>query len=198
MPPAAAGVAFVSSTGVTNKLLTMILFSAHQGNPSETFLSTWCLPVLASTPEEGGQPVPSTATGLLPSAWRWSPRRAPDGLCLPQSADTGDPLHGRQPEGDQSMRAVIVAIGIAVAFTGIAVATHQAVLWLQYGFWPPIRFSEVWFALGGATPDMLRLPGADGIVATLLEQPLSVVLFLGGAAMAYFGAERAISPWTRF
>jgi hypothetical protein len=96
------------------------------------------------------------------------------------------------------MRAIIVAIGITVAVTGVAVATHQTVLWLQYGFWPPIQFRDVWFALGGATPDMLRLPGADSIVAALLEQPLSVVLFLGGAVITYFGAERTNNPWTRF
>jgi len=94
------------------------------------------------------------------------------------------------------MRGLIVITGIDAAVAGLAVAVHQAILWRQSGYWPTIPFSDLWFALGGAAPDMLRLHGVEGIMAQLLDQPLCVVLFLGGACVAWIGAERARRPWT--
>jgi hypothetical protein len=96
------------------------------------------------------------------------------------------------------MRPVMLAAGIGAAVAGIAVATHQVLVWLQLGFWPQIRFSEVWFALGGAAPDLTWPDGLDGLVANLLEQPLSAVLVLAGTCLAWIGAARISIPGARY
>jgi hypothetical protein len=88
------------------------------------------------------------------------------------------------------MRAVMLAAGVGAAVAGLAVGTHQTLVWLQMGFWPPIRFSELWFALGGATPNLVWPDGLDALVAKLLDQPLSEVLLLGGTCIAWIGAAR--------
>jgi hypothetical protein len=95
------------------------------------------------------------------------------------------------------MRALIVVAGTNAAAAGLAVAAHQTVLWLQSGYWSPVLFSDLWFALGGAAPELLRLHGVEGLVATLLDQPLSVVLLIGGACMAWIATERTIRHGVR-
>ena len=96
------------------------------------------------------------------------------------------------------MRAVMLAAGVGAAVAGLAVATHQTLVWLQMGFWPPIRFSELWFALGGAAPDLVWSHGLEGLVTKLLDQPLSEVLLLGGTCIAWIGASRTSYAGTRY
>jgi hypothetical protein len=96
------------------------------------------------------------------------------------------------------MRAVMLAAGVGAAVAGLAVATHQTLVWLQMGFWPPIRFSELWFALGGTAPDLVWSDGLEGLVAQVLNQPLSEVLLLGGTCIAWIGASRTSYAGTRF
>ena len=96
------------------------------------------------------------------------------------------------------MRALMLAAGVGAAVVGFAIATHQAIVCLQSGFWPQIRFSELWFALGGATPDMLPLGGFDGIFEKLLNQPLSEVLLFGGMSIAWISAARPSHIGARF
>ena len=95
------------------------------------------------------------------------------------------------------MRVVIVIAGINAAIAGLAVAAHQALLWLQSGFWPPIRVSVLWSALGGTAPDTLVSDGTKGLMVALLDQPLCVVLVIAGLCIAWIGAERAGSRWAR-
>ncbi len=95
------------------------------------------------------------------------------------------------------MRDLIVISGIDAAVAGLAVAAHQAFQWLRDGYWPPVLFRDLWYALGGTAPDSLPLPGIGGIIAQLLEQPLSVVLFLAGVCIAWIAAKRTSRPWTR-
>ena len=95
------------------------------------------------------------------------------------------------------MRSVMLAAGVGAAVAGLAVATHQTLVWLQLGFWPSVRFSELWFALGGAAPDMVWPDSLDGMVAKLLDQPLSEVLLLGGTLIAWIGGARTIDPASR-
>jgi hypothetical protein len=59
------------------------------------------------------------------------------------------------------VRVPIVLGGVATALAGLAVAGHQATLWLDYGIWTPVPFSSLWFALGGATPDRLGSLSAE-------------------------------------
>ena len=92
----------------------------------------------------------------------------------------------------------MLALGVGAAVVGFAVATHQAIVCLQSGFWPQIRFSELWFALGGATPDMLPLGSFDGMLERLLDQPLSEVLLFGGMAVAWISAARTTQLGGRF
>jgi hypothetical protein len=96
------------------------------------------------------------------------------------------------------MRALMLAAGVGAAVVGFAVATHQAIVCLQSGFWPQIRFGELWFALGGATPDMLPLGSFDGLLDTLLNQPLSAVLLFGGMSIAWISAARTSHIGSRF
>jgi hypothetical protein len=96
------------------------------------------------------------------------------------------------------MRIVIVVAGINAALGGLAVATHQALLWLQSGSWPPIRFSALWSALGGTIPSAQVSDGMRGIEAALLNQPLCVVLIAAGLGIAWIGAQRATGPSARY
>jgi len=96
------------------------------------------------------------------------------------------------------MRAVMLAAGVGAAVAGLAVATHQTLVWLQLGFWPPIRFSELWFALGGVAPNLVWSDGLAGLVVKLLDQPLSEVLLFGGTCIAWIGATRTSYPGPRF
>jgi hypothetical protein len=96
------------------------------------------------------------------------------------------------------MRAIMLAAGVGAAVAGVAVATHQTLVWLQLGFWPPIRFSELWFALGGAAPDLIWPDGVDALAAKVLDQPLSEVLLLGGTCIAWISAARTSVLGTRF
>jgi len=96
------------------------------------------------------------------------------------------------------MRAAMLAAGVGAAVAGLAVSTHQMLVWLQLGFWPPIRFSELWFALGGAAPDLAWSDGLEGLVAKLLDQPLSEVLLLGGTCIAWISAARTSYPGARY
>ena len=88
------------------------------------------------------------------------------------------------------MRAVIVVAGVSAAVAGVAVAAHQATLWLLCGYLPPIQFSTLWFAFGGAAPALLRSYGVGGFMTTLLDLPLCEVLFLGGVFTAWIASER--------
>ena len=88
------------------------------------------------------------------------------------------------------MRGAIVVAGVSAAVAGVAVAAHQTTLWLLCGYSPPIQFSTLWFALGGAAPALLRSYGVDGLVTTLLDLPLCEVLFLGGVFTAWIASER--------
>jgi hypothetical protein len=108
------------------------------------------------------------------------------------------PIDDSRPNGNRVMRAVMLAAGVGAAVAGLAVATHQTLVWMQMGFWPPIRFSELWFALGGAAPDLVWSNGLEGLVAKLLDQPLSEVLLLGGTCIAWIGASRTSYAGTRF
>jgi hypothetical protein len=96
------------------------------------------------------------------------------------------------------MRVVVMVAGINAMVAGLAVAAHQMLLWLQSGFWPPIRFSVLWFALGGAAPDAPASDDMNGIAAALLDQPLCVVLIVAGVCIAWIGAEPAHRPWARY
>ena len=96
------------------------------------------------------------------------------------------------------MRVLIVLVGMALVMAGLAVAAHQGALWLRYGDWTPIQFSTLWFTLGGAEPTQLALRPAGAVLAWLLNQPLSVVLLIGGACIAWLGIERAKRPGGRF
>jgi hypothetical protein len=96
------------------------------------------------------------------------------------------------------MRAAMLAAGVGAAVAGLAVGTHQMMVWLQLGFWPPIRFSELWYALGGAAPDLAWSDGLEQLAAKLLDQPLSEVLLLGGACIAWISAARTSVSATRF
>jgi hypothetical protein len=95
------------------------------------------------------------------------------------------------------MRALITIAGVNAAVAGLAVAGHQATEWFQDGYWPTIPFRNLWLALGGAVPDVRSLHGFEGLIAQLLEEPLSLVLVIGGVSIAWAAAERQIRPWTR-
>ena len=96
------------------------------------------------------------------------------------------------------MRAAMLAAGVGAVVAGLAVGTHQMLVWLQLGFWPSIRFSELWYALGGAAPDLAWSDGLEDLVAKLLDQPLSEVLLLGGTCIAWIGAVRTSYLEARF
>jgi len=76
-----------------------------------------------------------------------------------------------------------------MALAGLAVVCHQMLLWQQDGFWTPIPFGVLWVALGGTQPDLLDMHGIRGIMAWLLEQPLSLLLMLVGASLTWIGIE---------
>jgi hypothetical protein len=94
------------------------------------------------------------------------------------------------------MRTAIVAAGLSAAVVGLAVAAHQATMWLLFGYFQPIEFGTVWFALGGTPPASLASYGVGGIVATLLDTPLCEVLILGGVVIAWMAHERTHNAHT--
>jgi hypothetical protein len=95
------------------------------------------------------------------------------------------------------VRILVVLVGVAGALIGLAVSARQLALWLNEGYWTPIRFSTLWFAIGGPTPDRFSFRPAEAFMSWLLDQPLSVVLLVSGACIAWLGIERQNRPWTR-
>jgi len=57
------------------------------------------------------------------------------------------------------------------------------------GYWTPVPFSDLWFALGCSQPHFPGLWALDAIAAWLLGQPLWAVLPLIGGFIAWFGTE---------
>ncbi len=95
------------------------------------------------------------------------------------------------------MRGLIATLGFGTAASGLALVGYQAFLWVHNGFWTPITFSDLWFALGGIEPERLSPGRVQDILAGLLVQPLSLVLFLVGGCMVWLGTMGGRRPWTR-
>ena len=85
------------------------------------------------------------------------------------------------------MRAVALIAGVALALAGLVTAQDQLLLWQQEGFVSPIRLGDLWAALRCASSDPLWLGNVSRIEAWLMEQPLSTVLPVVGACLAWFG-----------
>jgi hypothetical protein len=95
------------------------------------------------------------------------------------------------------MRGLAGFVGVMTALCGLIVLGGQVFHWFRDGIWTPIPFSELWFALGGHTPDLLSPGVLGGILAQLLLQPLSLVLVLLGGLIAWVGTGGRLRPWQR-
>jgi hypothetical protein len=95
------------------------------------------------------------------------------------------------------MRILAAILGLGTALIGLALVVHQAALWMQSGRWTPIPFSDLWFALGGSVPEQYKPGRFQDILTVLLVQPLSLILFLVGAVLAWVGTAGKPRYWTR-
>ena len=95
------------------------------------------------------------------------------------------------------MRVLVVILGLATALAGLAVLVHQALMWHQEGHWTAIPFSDVWFALGGQAPELLKPGRVQDILEGLLAQPLCLILFLVGGVITWLGTAGRTRPWTK-
>jgi len=89
------------------------------------------------------------------------------------------------------VRAVALIVGVGLVLAGLVAAQDQLLLWQQTGFVSPIRLGALWTALGGGSSDPLSLCNIPGIEAWLMDQPLSTVLPVVGACLAWFGMDGA-------
>jgi hypothetical protein len=85
------------------------------------------------------------------------------------------------------MRAVALIAGVALALAGLVTAQDQLLLWQQAGSVSPIRLGALWAALGGASAVPLWSHNGSGIEAWLMDLPLSTVLPVVGAYLAWIG-----------
>jgi hypothetical protein len=95
------------------------------------------------------------------------------------------------------MRVLVAVLGLGIALAGLALVVHQAALWMHNGTWTPIPFSDLWFALGGSVPEQYRPGHFQDILTVLLVQPLSLILFLVGAVLAWLGTAGKTKYWTK-
>ena len=95
------------------------------------------------------------------------------------------------------MRVVVAIVGLGTALVGLALVVHQAALWMNNGRWTPIPFSDLWFALGGSVPEQYTPGRFQDILTLLLVQPLSLILFLVGAVLAWVGIAGKPRYWTK-
>ena len=95
------------------------------------------------------------------------------------------------------MRTLVVILGLAMALAGLAVLVHQTLLWHQEGHWTSIPFGDVWFALGGQAPELLKPGRVQDMLEGLLGQPLSLILFLVGGIIIWLGTAGRTRPWRK-
>jgi hypothetical protein len=87
------------------------------------------------------------------------------------------------------MRAAAFIVGVGMALVGLLMAQDQFLLWQQDGFYTPMRFAALWIALWGTPSDPMWLYNAPPLEAWLMAQPLSTVLPMVGACLAWFGMD---------
>jgi hypothetical protein len=88
---------------------------------------------------------------------------------------------------DQSMRSIVITIGVCLLVGGISVAVRQALQTQQNGYLPTPETSVLWYALGGPTPDRVAWIGADTTLEWFLSLPLDIVLMTAGGVVALVG-----------
>jgi len=93
---------------------------------------------------------------------------------------------------------LIVGSGAIVASVGVALG--QVIQWRRDGVWTEIPFSVLWVAFGGSAPPdpLLMGRGAETPVTWFLGLPVSLVLFLFGAVLAWIGGTRMGQRYSRF
>jgi hypothetical protein len=82
-------------------------------------------------------------------------------------------------------KAISIAGGL-VAVAGVLIVLAQAFIWLRTGNWTPIDLGVIWDFFGG--PDEVGSEGVQDIVDTVLDFPLSLVVFFLGLVIIGFGA----------
>jgi hypothetical protein len=95
------------------------------------------------------------------------------------------------------MRTLATVLGLGTAMAGLAVLVHQTLLWFQDGHWTAIPFSDVWFALGGRAPELLKPGPIQNVLLGLLAQPLCLILFLIGGVITWIGTAGKTHVWTK-
>jgi hypothetical protein len=86
--------------------------------------------------------------------------------------------------------AVIGIVCLLLMLMAGLLLTSQGLFWLRTGHWPGLATRSLWTALGGAEPSIGWL-GMQPITAWILDQPLSLVLFVVAVA-GLFVVRRAI------
>lgn len=76
-----------------------------------------------------------------------------------------------------------------MVLAGLVTAGDQFLFWQQGGFDSPVRLASLWTALCGPSSDPLWLYHAPQLEAWLMDQPLSAVLPVVGACMAWLGMD---------
>jgi hypothetical protein len=78
------------------------------------------------------------------------------------------------------MRLVVVTVGACVFVGGVASLVQYALQVHQFSLWAPLRVADLWYTLGGMTPDRVAWLGADDLLAWVLNLPLTLVLVVVG------------------
>lgn len=73
--------------------------------------------------------------------------------------------------------AVIGIVCLLLMLTAGFLLTSQGLFWLRTGHWPGLATRSLWTAFGGAEPS-IGWVGIQPIAAWILDQPLSLVLFV--------------------
>jgi hypothetical protein len=76
-------------------------------------------------------------------------------------------------------------VGVCVVLCGIGLLLYQCGLWLKDGHWTSIELQELW----SRRPLKIDWAGLRQIIQWIIELPLSVVAFLLGTYLVWFGSE---------